>query len=220
MRIRYALAAAALAALAMVSAAGAADAPALPVATVDMGRVTEGYTALQDRGQALATWHDGQDAVLKQLDFFLFLSADSFGEVLDLLKLTPPLSPEQQQRLEALKQLGADAETMFQTLRSKPDRTAQETESFKSLNDLGTANFNRMSQAKTDLETEYNQKLQEARTEFMVQVTGAVKTLAQAGGYQLVVDSSVVLWGGIDLTDQVLAALNAGAPAPAPPAGG
>lgn len=199
-----------LALLLAMTAGWAQEAPAFRIATVDMGQVTEKFTALQERSQQLETWYQRQDLQLRELEYFLFLSTENFSEAMELVQAATELPDAQKQRLAALKELGAAKEREFEQLRSKPDRTAQEDDTYKGLEDLGSANSQRLAQRRIEVEREYRQRLTQARQELMAQVVEAVKAVAEEGGYHAALDSSVVLWGGEDITTPVLARLNQG----------
>ena len=184
------------------------------IAVIDMGKVTDNYKALQDKSKALNVWLQGKQKYIEGLQDFMFLAADSFNEVVDLLK-ADTLSADKQKRLEELRKLASDKEKQFLDLRSKTGRTAAEDDSYKALGDLYTASQQRVTALQSELQNNYNQQVGDAREGFMKTVQETAKAMAKTEGYDLVLDSSMVLVGGVDITDKIIAQLNA-----APAAGG
>ncbi len=178
------------------------------VAIVDMGKVTDNYTALQEKSKELQDWYATQRTYLEKLVDYLFLSDQSFAEVKALLSTPQPLPDDKQERLQELTDSAAGEEDAFRALEAKPDRTAAESERFRKMGDAYTAGQNRLAVEQARLNAEYGDSVTDAREEFMnkvVEVTGAI---AKKDGYDLVLDSGVVLVGGTDITDKILASLN------------
>lgn len=59
-----------------------------------------------------------------------------------------------------------------------------------------------------DMQQQFNQKRTAIEKDMEDQVTGAVQSVASKKGLSLVVDKSVVLYGGVDITKEVTDALN------------
>lgn len=59
-----------------------------------------------------------------------------------------------------------------------------------------------------DMQQQFNQKRTSIEKDMEDQVTGAVQSVASKKGLSLVVDKSVVLYGGVDITKDVTDALN------------
>jgi Skp family chaperone for outer membrane proteins len=220
MRERSAFLIALLAALLVVGLLSGAQAQGTSkIAIINMGRVTDEYKALQDRQTELGAWLEGKRTYVGSLAEFLYLSADGFNEAADLLK-TAPLPDDRKKRLDDLQALALDKHKQYLDLRAKVQRTTQEDETYKTLSDLSAANGERLTALQTQLSGEYNQQIETARNQFMKNVEDVARTMATTDGYDLVLDSSMVLVGGADITDKVLAKLNGGAAPVAPAAGG
>lgn len=181
----------------------------LKVALIDMGKVTQNYTALQEKDKALQQWYAEKQDYLRRLADFLLLSGDNFNEVAALLSSPQPLPPDKQARLKELDDLAAAKEKTFHDLESKPNRTPQEDEAYKSMGDQYDAGQQRMAAEQAKLSADYRQQVNTALETFRKNVAEAAAALAKQEGYGLVLDSSMVLVGGTDITDQVLARLNA-----------
>jgi Skp family chaperone for outer membrane proteins len=186
-------------------AAGAAD---LKVAVVDMGKVTQNYTALQERSKALQEWFNSKQDYLRRLSDFLLLSADNFNEVVALLNAPAPLPADKQARLKELSDLAASKEKAYHDLESKPNRTAQEDEAYKSMGDQYDSGQQRMAAEQAKLSADYNQQVTTARDGFRKKVEEVAAGLAKDEGFGLVLDTDMVLFGGTDITDKILAKLN------------
>jgi Skp family chaperone for outer membrane proteins len=178
------------------------------VASIDMGKVTNSYTALQEKSRELQDWFMGQGTCLDRLADYLFLSAESFSEAKALLSAPQPLPEDKRKRLQELSDLAAREEDAFRALEAKPDRTAAENEAFKKMGDAFMAGQERLAGEQARLRAEYAQRVTTARDEFMKKVTEAADKIAKDEGYNLVLDSGVVLVGGTDITDKILAKLN------------
>lgn len=192
--------------LAMALTAQAAD---LKVALIDMGKVTQNYTALQEKDKAIQQWYAEKQDYLRRLSDFLLLSGDNFNEVIALLSAPQPLPADKQARLKELDDLAAQKEKTFHDLESKPNRTPQEDEAYKSMGDQYDAGQQRMVAEQAKLSADYRQQVNTALEAFRKNVAEAAAALAKEDGYGLVLDSSMVLVGGTDITDKVLAKLNA-----------
>ncbi|HEY3397487.1 MAG TPA: OmpH family outer membrane protein [Armatimonadota bacterium] len=198
------------AALLLVLAAGisqAADSP-LKVATVDMALVSEKYTALQAKSQSLMEWQNAQYSRLVSLQDYMLLSADNFAEVAALLAAPQPLPDDKAKRLTELRNLANDKMKQFDDLHAKANRTAQEDEAYKSLSDLYATSKARLDEQLASLKTDYQQQVTQNRDGFYKKVVDVAAALAKSDGYLMVLDSSVVLVGGTDITDKVIAKLN------------
>jgi Skp family chaperone for outer membrane proteins len=146
---------------------------------------------------------------LEQLSDYLLLSADNFNEVIALLNAPQPLPEDKEKRLKELQALAAEKEKSFRDLQAKVNRTPQEDEAYKSMCDQFDAGRMRLADQEAKLSADYRQQIAAARDEFMKTVLNVTESLARAEGYGLVLDASVVLYGGTDITDKVLAKLNA-----------
>ncbi len=192
----------------LAGAAGAADLP-VKVATVDMGKITDNYEALQAKSKSLQEWFDGKKRYLEQLSDYLLLSGDNFNEVIALLNAPQPLPEDKDKRLKELQALAAEKEKTFRNLQAKVDRSPQEDETYKSMCDQFDGGRMRLAEQEAKLSADYRQQITAARDEFMKNVVNVAESVARAEGFALVLDVSVVLYGGTDITDKVLAKLNA-----------
>jgi Skp family chaperone for outer membrane proteins len=181
----------------------------LKIGTIDMGKVTNGYTALQDKSRDLQAWHDKKAEYLQKLDDFRLLSDENFAQVIVLLNTAPPLPADKAKQLQDLSDEAAAKERRLHDLEGKAPRTTAEDEEFKTLEDQYANGQKRHDNEEAKLTADYERQLGEARDGFMKQVQKVAAALAQAQGYNLVLDAGFVLVGGDDLTQQVLDKLNA-----------
>jgi Skp family chaperone for outer membrane proteins len=192
-----------LLAVLILAVAGGAHAQTPKIAVLDMSAISQQYKA----------WLD-TEKYAESLKDYLFLSSSGFAEVVDLLKQGEALPADKKKRLDELTSLADTNDKQFLALRSNASRTAQQDDAYKVMEDLGNTNT---AHAQDVLAT--------TQDELMKNVQQAAKDLAAQDGYDLVLSSAVVLVGGVDITDKILAKLNGGtapapAPAPAPPATG
>jgi Skp family chaperone for outer membrane proteins len=184
-----------LLAVLILAVAGSAHAQAAKIAVLDMSAISRQYKA----------WLDTENFA-ESLKDYLFLSSSGFAEVVDLLKQGDALPADKKKRLEELTNLADANDKQFLALRSNAARTAQQDDAYKAMEDLGNNN------------TAHAQDvLNAAQDDLMKNVQQAAKDIAAQDGYDLVLSAAVVLVGGVDITDKILAKLNGGtAPAPAP----
>ncbi len=182
--------------------------PALgKTAIVDIAVVSREYQALQQKDAELRDLKARRIAYLESLTAFAFLSETNFNEVLEILG-TPPASEEKSARLAELADLSEQNLRRLRELEVKDPRTAQETEHFNMLRELSRDRREQLQQLEADMAREYDEHVAMAQRELMQNVEAAVGEYAQQNGYTLVLDGSVVIYGGEDITRAIIAKLN------------
>jgi Skp family chaperone for outer membrane proteins len=204
-----------------------AQAPAVPqpggpaprIAVVDLQKVDASYTRLTSLSQELQQWANQQDAYLNDLRVkYSYLSEENFKEVLDILATPRPWAAPKAKRERELREINDAKEARYLELQAKVDRTPQEQEEFNGLQEISDGRLKQIQAMADQLRQQFAQRRDQARTDLSNAVTVAVKDVAAASGYALVLDKQGVLYGGEDITDTVLVKLNG--PNATPPASG
>ncbi|MCX7597408.1 MAG: OmpH family outer membrane protein [Armatimonadetes bacterium] len=197
----------------------AQQATAVKIGSVNADRLWEEFPAAAEKQKELDDMRRAATELLQTLNQYTFLPAETFAEVVRILRLPKPLPKDMQERLDALLKLSAEKDLEFRNLRAKTNRTPEEEDKFRTLQDLLEARQRDMEALEQQLVEELLTKQREYRAQVVGQVREAIGAVARAKGYDLVLDSFVVLYGGDDLTDAVLAVLSKSGPgAPAAPA--
>ncbi|MBD3292103.1 MAG: hypothetical protein GF393_04205 [Armatimonadia bacterium] len=204
-------------ALAIVCActAVAQDAAAAKIAVVSLQRVQADYQSLHMQEDSLGQWLQQRKSYHDRLTNFVFLPKKEFEEALELVQQAPPLSEEDQQRLEELRRISDKNDERFCALRAKTDRTAEETAEFNALQDMYDASAQTLQAVQDRIMQEFGTRRQTALTGLMDTVKQAINEVAAEAGYDLVLDADMVFYGGEDITDAVVAKLNEGVEQPA-----
>lgn len=189
------------------------------IGVINADRLWEECPAAAQKQKELDDMRRGAVELLQSLNQFTFLPAETFAEVVGILRLPKPLPKDKQDRLDALLKLSTEKDLEFRNLRAKTARTPEEEDKFRTLQDLLEARQRDMEALDQQLVDELLARQREYRAQVVGQVREAIAAVARAKGYDLVFDSFVVLYGGDDLTDAVLGVLNKGGPA-APEASG
>jgi Skp family chaperone for outer membrane proteins len=192
------------------------------VGVVSIDRVQQEYVDLQSEQQDLEKWLGAQHGFFNALTDYIFLSSENFDEVRTLLKKTEP-SDEEKARLAELRTISDDKDGRFRELGAKTERTAQEEDEFNSLQDIFKARTLALDEMWKKTLAELSGLRETAVKTLMDKVKEAIAVEAQAQGMSRVVDADATVFGGTDITEDVLKRLNvaaapAAAPAPAPAA--
>jgi Skp family chaperone for outer membrane proteins len=205
--------------LILLGLGGAVVSPAradFKLATVDMEKISAGYTALQDKNKDLQDWQNKKMAYLDKLEDFTLLSNENFLVVVKLLS-QDKRSGDEDKKLADLSDEARTKEMRMRDLQAKAPRTTAEDEEFKTLQDQYNNGVQRhkeeVAKANADFDTQRNTAIEGFRKE----VQKVAAALAKEQGYGIVMEAGFVLVGGDDITQQVLDKLNGGKAA-APPA--
>lgn len=193
------------------------------VALVDISKISANYEALQAARGEIEQWHQQQQVWYQQQKAYLqelanrysYLPQAQFKEVLDILAKPRPLSQELAKRRDELQKQSGDSEARHLELQAKLGRTDKEREEFEQLQAMYAANMEQLTAMDDDLNTEASSRKSQMEIDLTNNLLQAVKDVATAGGYAVVLNKLVVVYGGDDISDTVIAKLNGkGAPAP------
>ena len=178
------------------------------VAIVDISVISDEYQALQEKDAELKAWMNEQHSYLQSLGVFIFLSETNFNEVREILNMARPLPDEKQARLDELKALAEQKQSLFAELEAKSPRTAEETDAFSTLQEVRNARQQQLAQLEESIYQQYEQRVVMAREQLMRNVEAVIDEYAQQNGYDLVLDHSFVLYGGENITRAIIDKLN------------
>jgi Skp family chaperone for outer membrane proteins len=185
------------------------------IAVVSLSRVQANYGQLRAQEQDLGQWLEGRRAYHDQLTNYVFLPSTDFEEALELMRKPQPLSDEDQARLDELQSISDTNEQRYAELRAKTERTAEETAEFNALQDMYDASAETLQTVQQNIMEELTDRREAALAGLMDTVEEAIDATAEADGYDMVLDADMVFYGGVDITDDVLARLNGGDEQPA-----
>ncbi len=201
----------ALAAIMVCGTVWAAEtAPRLGV--VDMDRIAVEYRAMQDLNQQFQQFQRSQDEALEARYKTRVLDDDERQEYLDLADMGAPTA-ERDKRLSELADLSDTRERRLLELRQKEERSPFEEDEYDQLRVLYDMRMQELAAVQADLQQTRRAKQEELTKVVTDSVDGAVKAVAEEQQLSTVVRKEMVLYGGLDITEDVLAKLNAEAPA-------
>jgi outer membrane protein len=181
---------------------------------VDMGRLQAEYEAMQNLQQQFDEFQMEQEKRLEERHKTRLLQDDERQEFLDLSQVAAP-TEERSQRLEQLAGLSDQRERRRFDLRKQEERTEVEEAELKELDALYDKRMEELAALQADVLKSRQAKWEELTKLLTESVNDAVKTVAEEKKLTIVVRKDTVLFGGVDITSEVLATLNAPEPASA-----
>ena len=207
-KMRLAVTAVALVVASMGVRCPALAADKLRIAIVDIDRLQREYKELQARQQDLTKLKQQMTEMLQLLSQYSFLPKESFDEMVAIARLPKPWPADKQKRADELKRISTEKEKQYLALRAKTNRTPQEEDQFKTLQELARAREADLRRLEQQLYQELVKKQRQLQQALLAKVRAAIEKVAKAKKYDLVLDNAVVLFGGEDITDAVLQELN------------
>lgn len=182
--------------------------PALPIGVVDMQRIVKEYQRLVQEDKAFKEFARNLEEDLRARLTVRLLSPPEQEEYLRLWKKGPQATAEEQKRLRELEEKAKQAERRLEELSQKPDPSPQEKQDLERLRKAALEAQGRLEQ----LQQEYQRQLEERNRTVSEQldrnIRNAISFVAGAKNLPLVLDREAVLFGGVDITNEVLAELN------------
>jgi Skp family chaperone for outer membrane proteins len=177
------------------------------IGVVDISRVEDEYTVVKDATDQVSAMETSLTNILKMRQKYSLLSPQELDELEKLTGLEKPTDADTA-RVKELTTKGDALAAELETLRNKKDPTDADKARLNELTGISAKSSAaveaRHAQYATDLQAKSKELLDKA-TDAMV---AAVGQLAQQKGLWAVVSKSVTLWGGIDITDELIAKLN------------
>ncbi|MEJ5297733.1 MAG: OmpH family outer membrane protein [Armatimonadota bacterium] len=126
------------------------------------------------------------------------------------LRSKSPLTDADRSRIDELERISKQRDEELNALSNKSDLTEQERARLKELRDLA----NRNDANGRTLAEDYSQQVEQRKSQLSDKITAdlkeAIAKVAQAKGLATVVDKIAVLYGGVDITEDVIKTLNSG----------
>lgn len=209
-----------------LGAAGAAPAgPAVPLAigVLDADKLAENADPVRNARQQISDTQQRLNRVLEELDKVTYLNAGEVKEYVGLLEAKPPLTAAQKARMAEITKAADDRQREWLDIAMAKPPTAAQT---KRREELEAMRGEREQEAK-NLEGEYRDQLnklaQGVLPKVKTSVDATIDKVAKEKGLFIVlpkrmtlgigadgkpVTQDVVLWGGTDITDEVVKRLN------------
>ncbi len=202
----------ALAAGAWALVPGAAQAQNAPQPTVGMVDVQKAFNDYK----VTTTSNDEINKLVATLKRELDLRAAnrllSDAEIQELVKVVnkTPQTDADKQRIDELEKTSKARDEELNSLSNKTDLTEQERTRLRELKELSNKN----DASGRTLAEDYSQQIDKRKSELSDKITAdlkaAIAKVAQARGLATVVDKIAILYGGVDLTEDVIKELNSG----------
>lgn len=187
------------------------------MAIVDVERLEKEYKALRDKQSELEKLRGRDSEILQEVSQYSFLSAELFKEVVAIASLPQPWPEDKAARAAELRKISEDKEKEFLALRANTQRTPEQEDRFKELQDLVQAREADMRQLEQSFLQQLLNHQRQLQTELLTHVRETIRTVAKDKKYDFVFDNSIVFFGGDDITEDVLQVLNAEPASQEPP---
>ena len=197
---------------AVLLAPGLAQAQQPAVGTVDTGRIATEYKGMQALNQQYNDFQREREQKLMDRQRVMMLVDADYTKYLDLKQAAAPTESTQKQ-LTDLETSAKQREDRYRALADKRDRTAEEQKEYDELNKVYNQRKGEMRVLQDSLAKEVQAKREELTKTITTSLDTAIKTVAEAKKLSLVIAKEAVLYGGTDITNEVLEKLNAPAPA-------
>lgn len=208
-RFSYAAAFFAMLPLGNMAAAQAPAAPQPTVAMVDVQKAGSAYKGTKSANDEINKLVADIRMELETRASHKLMTDAELTELISLKKKSPPTEADSK-RIDELEKIVKQRDEEVNTLSQKSDPSDAERARLRELKELSNKN----SASINTLSDDYAQQVDKRRTELQDKVTAdllaAVAKVAQQKGLATVVDKVIVLYGGIDVTDDVIKALNGG----------
>lgn len=181
------------------------QAPRLGV--VDMAKVLEGYTEFQASDAEYKQFLRDRQGQLQQRMSVRLLRDDELKEYQNLTSVVAP-TDDQKRRLEELRALAEKRENELNGLSRLSDPTPEEKQRLTELQAVADKADEEISGLQQRLADEINQRNKELSEKLNQKIEAALAAVAREKRVDYILSKDAVLYGGRDLTDEVLAKLN------------
>jgi Skp family chaperone for outer membrane proteins len=207
-----------LAALAvLVAAAAHADGPAPLIGKVDMDQVWRRYTRFNSLNEEFGRFKEQLEAkcIERQRSFPLLLK-EEYNDLMELRKKGDKMTPDEQAKYKRLVNRSDDLDKEQARLQALPDDklTDADRKRRKELADLQTQAQNEIAEMLKEAKELFAKRDAEIMGELHKDIDTAAAEVAKEKGLIAVVQADAVLFGGLDVTNDLIDKLNK---MPAPP---
>ncbi len=178
---------------------------------VDMQQIAVEYRGMHDLEQQFQEFQGEQDELLEKRYKTRVLYDDERQEFFDLADMGAP-TEDRDKRLAELADMSDSRERRLLELRQSKERTPAEEEEYKQLTALYDERMAEMAALQADMQQARRVKQETLNRVLTESVNGAVKAVAEEKGLAIVLRKEIVMYGGPDITTEVLAKLNAAEP--------
>lgn len=193
--------------------AALAAAPASEVGVVDIEQIYASHPRLQELNRRFADFRQQQEAQLQRMFQTRLLTDEEQREFMDLLEMGAP-TEAREARLTELAEDSTQREQRMAELRQNESRTAEEEQEYTELEQTHNRRVAELTNLQLTLEQAVTDKHDELWALVTENVGAAIQAVAEEQSLTLVLQKEAVLYGGVDITDAVVALLSA----PAAPA--
>jgi Skp family chaperone for outer membrane proteins len=196
----------------ILSVAAYGDAPkpsdaAAKIGIVDVSRVEDEYTEVKDATTVVNALEASLTDILKMRQKYSLLSPQELDELEKLTGLEKP-EDKDKQRITELSKKGDDLAAELETLRNKKDPTDADKARLTELTAASTKSSTDVEARRAEYATKVQGKQKELLDKLTDKMNAAIAELAQQKSFWVVVAKPVTLWGGTDITDELIAKLN------------
>ena len=188
--------------------ASAAPPPPLIVGIVDMEQVQARFEAYQEANRAFRQFRNAELRALQQLEAGWALGNSERERCLRLLNIVAR-TDAQTEELESLLRTHQEREQRYLALQRTEDRTPEETQELRALDDL----FRRRQEAFQETQREVNERIEQHQRELVEpldrRIQDVARVLAEENGLAVILVREVVVYGGVDITEEFVIRLNA-----------
>lgn len=193
--------------------AALAAAPASEVGVVDIEQIYASHPRLQELNRRFADFRQQQEAQLERMFQTRLLTDEEQREFMDQLEMGAP-TEAREARLTGLAEDSTQREQRLAELRQNESRTAEEEQEYTELEQTHNRRVAELTNLQLTLEQAVTDKHDELWALVTENVEAAIQAVAEEQSLTLVLQKEAVLYGGVDITDAVVALLSA----PAAPA--
>lgn len=194
------------AALLAGTAAQAAD-KEVKIGVVDVQKIYKDAPRVKQYMEELDKFRDVLKQKVETRQQNMMLSGDEIKELIDL-KLKTDATQADKDRIAAIEKSERDRDAELRKLQEAKDLNDQDKARLKELQDMQQNSKDTGAAIAKDYEGQFQAKVQETEATVTGELQDAIKKVAEAKGYTLVLDKVVVLSGGIDMTDDVIGKLD------------
>jgi len=178
---------------------------------VDMDKVALDYRGMHELERQFQQFQQQQDEVWQTHYKTRVLYDDERQEFLDLAHMGAP-TEENDTRLAELARLSDTRERRLLELRQSKERTPGEEQEYQQLKVLYDQRLAELTSLQAEFQQAREAKREELNGVLTESVNTAVKAVAEERGLVIVVRKEIVLFGGTDITTEVVDRLNAAEP--------
>jgi Skp family chaperone for outer membrane proteins len=179
----------------------------IKIGVVDVDRIAEGYFEAKNAREQLQALQTQYGAALDMRQKYSLLSPAELDEMEKLMALPKPEAKDTA-RIQELTKKGDALAAELEALRNKKDPTGADKARLSELTDVATKAGAGIETRRQFYADQYVTKQKDMEEKMQVKMEAAIADLAKQKGLWTVIDKSVIHWGCVDITDDLVAKLN------------